>query len=166
MPKAQLLPAVAIRAGGWVVASLGSQLGTVSGWFAYAVVAACVGAVGALTARLRDSATSVYTGVAILPLVPGFTLCQGMLALADRQTAAGVATLGPRPSPPSPSRSASPQDSPSPPTCSRSGSGCLFAGSRDQTVSGAGRRARSHRRAPSVASTSWAQFLRAATPDA
>ncbi len=40
-----------------------------------------VGFAGVIAASLQGGTGSVYTGVAILPLVPGFSIYQGMLAL-------------------------------------------------------------------------------------
>ncbi len=94
MPVAQLAPAVVIGAGGWVVTVVVSQLGTGTNWLGYVVGAACIGAAGAVTAKLQNAPASLYTGVAILPLVPGFAIYQAMLALAEGQTTAGLNQLG------------------------------------------------------------------------
>jgi len=81
MPRTRVVPSVAIGAVGWLIVALATREAIGSGWPAYFAAAVLVGFFGALVALLQGGSASVYTGVAILPLVPGFTLYQGMLAL-------------------------------------------------------------------------------------
>ncbi|HZD00952.1 MAG TPA: threonine/serine exporter family protein [Actinomycetes bacterium] len=95
MPRALLLPTLVMGAAGWLVVALGtSSPGEGTGWAAYALGAALVGLCGVLFATLQAASASIYTGVAILPLVPGFTLYRGVLALAQGRNAAATATFG------------------------------------------------------------------------
>ena len=93
MPRRQLLPTLAISAGGWFVVVLGTQWLSGPDWLAYAIAAGVVGIAGSATAAAQGSSTSGYIGVAILPLVPGFTLYAGMLAVAERNTSDAVTAL-------------------------------------------------------------------------
>jgi uncharacterized membrane protein YjjB (DUF3815 family) len=95
MPRRLLMPTLGIGAIGWLVVALTtSQPGEGKSWVAYALGAAMVGVCGALLAKIQDAPASIYTGVAILPLVPGFTLYQGVLALSQGKNALAIATLG------------------------------------------------------------------------
>jgi len=89
MPHARVIPTVAIGAVGWLIVALATQGGDGIGWVAYFLAATLVGFAGVIVANLQGGSASVYTGVAILPLVPGFTLYQGMLALTQ-DTSAGA----------------------------------------------------------------------------
>ena len=91
MPRRQIAPAVAISAMGWlIVAMFTAGLTSKADWLGYALAAGVVGMAGAVASSLQHSTASVYTGVAILPLVPGFTLYTGMLAIAQGDTSAEV----------------------------------------------------------------------------
>ena len=87
MPRALLVPAIAISSLGWGVIALFDRGGDGAGWPAYMIAAGLVGALGVLVAATQGSQASVYIGVAILPLVPGFTLYTGMLAIAEGNSA-------------------------------------------------------------------------------
>ncbi len=89
-PRRALAPTLLMGAAGWLVVAVLAQRGSGSGWVVYLLAATVVGVIGQVAATRQDSATSVYLGVAILPLVPGFTLYQAMLALAQAQS--GVAS--------------------------------------------------------------------------
>ena len=67
--------------------------GGAAGWLASLLAAALVGFSGALAAQLQGGSASIYTGVAILPLVPGFAFFTGMLALTQGQQAQASGSL-------------------------------------------------------------------------
>lgn len=92
MPRAQLAPTVLIGAGSWLIVALSTDAGGRADWPAYAAAAAAVGVSGVVAATVQRSSTSTYIGVAIMPLVPGFILYTGMLAIAqgDSSTAGTV----------------------------------------------------------------------------
>lgn len=99
MPRACMLPTVGIGAVAWLIVALSTHGGG-SNWAASFGAAVVVGFFGVLVAYLQGGSASVYTGVAIIPLVPGFTLYQAMLALtqgtgesAERLTDALVVSL-------------------------------------------------------------------------
>ena len=95
MPRRQIAPAVAISAMGWLIVALFTAgLASQADWLGYALAAGVVGLAGAVAASLQHSTASVYTGVAILPLVPGFTLYTGMLAIAQGDTSTAASQLG------------------------------------------------------------------------
>lgn len=94
MPRRQLVPTMVIGAAGWLVASLASGAGQSASWVLYGTAAVFVGVSSALAAHFLGAAASIYSGVAILPLVPGFTLYVGMLALAQGDNAAAAQSLG------------------------------------------------------------------------
>lgn len=83
IPRRALPPTLAMGSAGWLVVAFLTQRGSGSGWAVYILAATVVGVIGQAAATRQASATSVYLGVAILPLVPGFTLYQAMLALAQ-----------------------------------------------------------------------------------
>ena len=93
MPNALLAPTIAMSSVSWFIIALVNRNGEGSGWAAYIFAAGVVGALGTLVAAVQDSSASVYTGVAILPLVPGFTLYTGMLAIAQGDTDTATASL-------------------------------------------------------------------------
>ncbi len=94
MPRRHLLPTAAISVVGWTILALFSdQGGARSDWPVYAIAAGVVGITAAIAADLQSAPSSVYSGVAILPLVPGFTLYTGMLALAQGDSSAGSTLL-------------------------------------------------------------------------
>ena len=82
MPRMRVIPTVAIGAIGWLIVAVPSREGTQSSWVIYLVAAMFVGFAGVISARLQGGIGSFYTGVAILPLVPGYSIYQGMLAFA------------------------------------------------------------------------------------
>jgi uncharacterized membrane protein YjjP (DUF1212 family) len=90
-PRRALAPTLLMGSAGWIVLASLAQRGSSSDWFVYVMAAAIVGAIGEAASTFQRSATSVYLGVSILPLVPGFTLYQAMLALAQGQGGAGEA---------------------------------------------------------------------------
>ena len=81
MPRSRVIPTVAIGAIGWLIVALPTREGSATSWVAYLLAAMFVGFAGVIGASLQGGTGSVYTGVAILPLVPGFSIYQGMLAL-------------------------------------------------------------------------------------
>ena len=91
IPRRALPPTLVMGCAGWLVVAVLVQQGSGSGWVVYLLAATVIGAIGQVAATRQHSSTSVYLGVAILPLVPGFTLYQAMLALAQGET--GVAAL-------------------------------------------------------------------------
>lgn len=93
MQHRQLIPTVLIGAAGWLVISLAPGSSRAS-WALYGMAAVIVGFASTFAARKQSAVASVYSGVAILPLVPGFSLYAGMLALAQGQQAAAVSSLG------------------------------------------------------------------------
>ena len=92
-PRRALAPTLLMGSAGWVAISLLTQRGSASGWVVYVLAATVVGFIGVVAAARQRSTTSVYLGVAILPLVPGFTLYRAMLALAQGEPGA-LSTLG------------------------------------------------------------------------
>ncbi len=94
LPRRQLFPTLLIAATGWLVVALNLGGAQTSDWFPYAIASVLVGVLGSIIAAAQRTAASVYVGVAILPLVPGFTLYSGMLALAQGQTSNAVTILG------------------------------------------------------------------------
>jgi uncharacterized membrane protein YjjP (DUF1212 family) len=82
MPRARVIPTVVIGAVGWLIVAVPSREGSVSSSLIYLAAATFVGFACLTSARMQGGTASVYTGVAILPLVPGFSIYQGMLALA------------------------------------------------------------------------------------
>jgi uncharacterized membrane protein YjjP (DUF1212 family) len=92
-PRRALAPTLLMGCAGWVLFASFAQRGSGSDWFVYLLAAALVGIIGQAAATRQNSATSVYLGVSILPLVPGFTLYQAMLGLAQGQPGVGE-TLG------------------------------------------------------------------------
>lgn len=91
IPRPAIAPTLIMGAAGWLVVAVLAHRGSGTGWPVYVLAAAVIGAIGQVAAARQKSATSVYLGVAILPLVPGFTLYQAMLALAQGDP--GVTTL-------------------------------------------------------------------------
>ncbi len=95
MPRRQLAPAAAISVVGWLIVSLfGEEIGGRADWPAYAIAAGVVGIASAVASELQGSSSSLYSGVAILPLAPGFILYTGMLAIAQGDNSAAGAALG------------------------------------------------------------------------
>lgn len=90
MPRGRLLPCVAIAAGGWLVVAVMTGDRGGSRWPAYMLAAALIGFFGVLVSDRQGGSASLYTGVAILPLVPGFTLYRGALAVAQNNQAAAI----------------------------------------------------------------------------
>jgi uncharacterized membrane protein YjjP (DUF1212 family) len=93
MPKRAVGPTVLIGAAGWLIVALAPSHGADPNWVAYGVSSALVGLGGAVAARVQDSSASMYTGVAIMPLVPGFTLYTSMLEFAQGDTSAAANAL-------------------------------------------------------------------------
>jgi uncharacterized membrane protein YjjB (DUF3815 family) len=84
MPRQFVLPTLGIGAIGWLVVALMTRdTGEGAGWVAYALAAGLVGLCAALVASVQGASASIYAGVAILPLVPGFALYGGVLALSQ-----------------------------------------------------------------------------------
>ncbi len=94
LPHKHLLPTLLIAAAGWLLVALKVGGLQTADWFPYAISSVLVGVLGAIIAAAQRTAASVYVGVAILPLVPGFTLYNGMLALAQGETANAIDYLG------------------------------------------------------------------------
>ncbi len=94
MPKKAVAPTVLIGAAGWLIVATAPSSGGDPSWVAYGLASALVGLAGAVAARVQDSSASMYTGVAILPLVPGFALYTSMLAFAQGDTSGAAAALG------------------------------------------------------------------------
>ncbi len=65
---------------GWFIVVVSAGGGNGHDWAAHGVAALVVSLVGVGLSVVQGAAASVYTGVAILPLVPGYALYQGMPA--------------------------------------------------------------------------------------
>ena len=83
MPRRRLLPVALIACAGWLIVALASQNHTGSGWLSYLIAAVVVGFLGVVVAALQGGTATLYTGVAIVPLVPGFALYRSMLGLVQ-----------------------------------------------------------------------------------
>ncbi len=94
MPRRRLAATAVVSAVGWLIVALAARRATGSDWPVYAIAAGFVGVAGSAVAAVQRSSASVYTGVAILPLVPGFTLYTAMLAIAQGNTSAAASALG------------------------------------------------------------------------
>lgn len=82
MPRIRVIPAVVISAIGWTLVALAARGDSnATEWIVYFLAAVLVGFFGMIVSYLQGGSASAYTGVAILPLVPGFTLYLGVLAL-------------------------------------------------------------------------------------
>ena len=60
------------------------------------IAAGVVGIAAAVASELQGSSSSVYSGVAILPLAPGFILYTGMLAIAQGDNSTAVSARAER----------------------------------------------------------------------
>jgi uncharacterized membrane protein YjjP (DUF1212 family) len=94
MPRDRLVPSAVVGGLGWLIVVMVPDPGAGSGWIASLLAALGVGLAGALLSTVQRTPTSVYTGVAILPLVPGLTLYQGMLAISQGDEALAFDKLG------------------------------------------------------------------------
>ncbi len=93
-PLRSILPVTGIAIAGWLIVGLGGSDITSADWLAYGIASTAVGVLGMWASLLQSAPASMYVGVAILPLVPGFTLYTSMLALAQGQTSDATAALG------------------------------------------------------------------------
>ncbi len=95
MPRVFLLPTIVISSAGWLIVAITTRggFGDGSDWWAYLIAAAVVAVLASAATVWQNSSASVYTGVAILPLVPGFSLYTAMLAIAQGDTSAAVSPL-------------------------------------------------------------------------
>jgi uncharacterized membrane protein YjjP (DUF1212 family) len=96
MPWRFMAPTLAMGALGWIVVTLMTRErpGDGADWVSFALAAGVVGLCAAAAASAQNASASMYAGVAILPLVPGFTLYQAVLALTQGKNAAAVETFG------------------------------------------------------------------------
>jgi uncharacterized membrane protein YjjP (DUF1212 family) len=85
-PRRSVLPMVAIAAGSWLIVALADSDPSEPNWLVFGIASGLVGVAGVGTAVFQRSSPSMYVGVAILPLVPGFALYTSMLALAQGET--------------------------------------------------------------------------------
>ncbi len=92
-PHRSLVPVVAIAIVGWLPIVLGGSNPAKPNWVAFCIASAVVAILGVGTAAMQGSPPSMYVGVAILPLVPGFNVYTSMLALAQGQTNDAIAAL-------------------------------------------------------------------------
>ena len=86
MPLRSLPPTIVIATLSWTVVAVAGSGGEEPNWVAYAVAAGIVGTAGVAVSAATGSSASMYTGVAIMPLVPGFALYTSMLAFAQGNT--------------------------------------------------------------------------------
>lgn len=88
-PRLRVIPTVLIGVLGWLVVYLATQAQAGGiGWAAYLVAAILVGFLGQIVAYIQGGSASIYVGASILPLVPGFTFYQGVLALTQGDSGA------------------------------------------------------------------------------
>jgi len=87
MPRIRVIPAVVISAIGWTIVSVAAREGGTTEWIIFFLAAVLVGFFGVIVSYLQGGSASAYTGVAILPLVPGLTLYSGVLALTLKLSA-------------------------------------------------------------------------------
>ncbi len=92
-PRSSIVAVVAIATIGWLPIVLDGSNSTGPNLLAFGLASGLVGILGVVAATLQGSPSSIYVGVAILPLVPGFTLNSSMLALAQGETADATAAL-------------------------------------------------------------------------
>lgn len=92
VPRRSLLPAGAVGVLGWGTYLLLHHAGT-SLIVGTAVAAVAVGAVGNVLARRQHTHPFLFVVPALMPLVPGLTIYQGMLDLISSQNGGGLATL-------------------------------------------------------------------------
>jgi uncharacterized membrane protein YjjP (DUF1212 family) len=83
MPRRRLLPVALIACAGWLIVALASHNNTGSVWLSFLIAAVVVGFLGVVVAALQGGTATLYTGVAIVPLVPGFALYRSMLGLVQ-----------------------------------------------------------------------------------
>jgi uncharacterized membrane protein YjjP (DUF1212 family) len=86
-PGRSVLPMVAIAGISWLVVAMADSGAAKPNWVAYGIASGLVGVAGVGVAVLQQSSPSLYVGVAILPLVPGFALYTSVLALAQGEAA-------------------------------------------------------------------------------
>lgn len=94
MPRRSIPPTVAIAGASWSVVALAGDSGRGSGWLITAIAAMIVGILGVIVANRQNTPASMFTGIAVLPLVPGFTLYTSMLDFAQGNTSNAVTELG------------------------------------------------------------------------
>jgi uncharacterized membrane protein YjjP (DUF1212 family) len=94
MPREMVLPTAAIGAVAWLCFSAATDGGEATDWVAYGLAAGVVGLSAIPVSLLSKMTPSVYTGVAILPLVPGFTLYRGVLAISQGESQAAESAFG------------------------------------------------------------------------
>ena len=93
MPRRSVLPLVGITIAGWLVVAFSDSEPGEPSWLAFGIASGVVGVAGVGAAVLQGSSPSMYVGVAVLPLVPGFALYTSMLAFAQGETADATAAL-------------------------------------------------------------------------
>ena len=86
IPRRSVLPLVGVTTAGWLVVAFSESEPGDPNWLAFAIASAVVGLAGVGSAVAQGSSPSMYVGVAIRPLVPGFALYTSMLALAQGET--------------------------------------------------------------------------------
>lgn len=84
-PRGAYIPILIMGSSGWFLVDLVTDQGSGIAWIPYGIAALAVGMLGMLAAGRRQSSPSIYLGVSIMPLVPGFALYQAMLAVAQRE---------------------------------------------------------------------------------
>ncbi len=94
IPRFTIIAAGLIGSCGWLTYLLVIQLsGSKSPFIATFLAALAVGIASRIAARLQRTSASLYTLPGILPLLPGLTIYQGMLAIATGQTVTGLILL-------------------------------------------------------------------------
>ena len=91
--RRQMAPTVIIGVLGWLAVWVAAQRAWGPDWVGTLIAAAVIGIAGTVAAALQSSSATVYTGVAILPLVPGLALYRAMLAVAEGRTAVATEQL-------------------------------------------------------------------------
>lgn len=94
MPREMVLPTAAVGAAAWLTFSLAATEADATDWVANGVAAGVVGLSAILVSFISRMTPSVYTGVAILPLVPGFALYRGVLAISQGESQAAETAFG------------------------------------------------------------------------
>jgi uncharacterized membrane protein YjjP (DUF1212 family) len=90
VPRRSVLPAALLGAAGWLVYLISTGLNHVDAAVATFAAAIAIGAIGRLLARWQTTPAALYVVPAVLPLLPGLTLVQAMLAQADAARVSGL----------------------------------------------------------------------------